>query len=285
MSILRQRMINAMKLRRFSESTQERYVEAVAGLACFYKAPPDAIDKEKVQGYLLHLSEERKLSWSYCNLVASALRFFYGQVLCNEQMKLWIPPQKSAQRLPVILSREELERLFSATSNLKHRVMLMTTYAAGLRVSELVNLQIVNIQSARMMIHIRQGKGRKDRYTLLSQRLLFELREYWKQYRPRLWLFPGRLPDRPICTHTVDVVYAMAKAAAGISREGGIHTLRHCFATHLLEAGVDLRTIQMLMGHSSLLTTMRYLQVTEKHVEKVRSPLDLLTLPTGKLTQ
>jgi integrase/recombinase XerD len=285
MTILRQKMIDAMKLRRFSESTQDNYVDAVAGLARHYNQSPDKIGKEKVQAYLLHLSEERKLSWSSCNIVSSALRFFYGQVLCDEKMKLWIPPRKCEKKLPVILSRQEIERLFYATDNIKHRAMLMTAYGGGLRVGELVSLQVADIQSDRGMIHVRQGKGKKDRYTLLSQRLLGELRQYWKLYKPPCWLFPGRSLERPMRRDTVKEFYAAAKIAAGIIREGGIHTLRHCFATHLLEAGVDLRTIQMLMGHGSILTTMRYLQVTSKQLEKVRSPLDLLDPPVGKPVQ
>jgi len=282
MTILRQKMINAMKLRGFSESTQECYVNAVAGLAKYYNQSPDRIGKEQVQDYLLHLAEQRKLSWSTCNIVASALRFFYVQVLADESRKLWIPPRKRQQKLPMILSRQEMDRLFNAPGNRKHRVLLMTAYAAGLRVSELVHLKVEDIQSGRMMIRVRQGKGRKDRDTILSPRLLSALRTYWKQYRPPEWLFPGNQTDLPMQRDTAGRIYTKAKLAAGIRREGGIHTLRHCFATHLLEAGVDLRTIQMLMGHRSILSTMRYMQVTSKHLQEVRSPLDLLGLPGSK---
>jgi integrase/recombinase XerD len=279
MTILRKKMINAMKLRGFSESTQEDYVKAVAKLAGFYHEPPDRIGRDKVQAYLLHLSDERKLSWSSCNIAASALRFFYRHVLENEDMRLWIPPRKMESRLPEILSGREVEKIVTTPANLKHRVLLMTTYAGGLRVGEVVSLRVRDIDSQRMAIRINQGKGRKDRYTILSERLLLELRAYWKQDRPPTYLFPGKDPEKPIKRSTAEDIYADARKAAGIDKKGGIHSLRHAFATHLLEAGVDLRTIQVLLGHGSLRSTMRYLQVTSKHMGAVRSPLDLLPRP------
>ncbi len=279
MTPLRQKMINDMVLRRFSPKTQEAYVSAVAGLARFYKQSPEKIDKERIKAYLVHLMQDRKLSWSSCNVAVSGLRFFYTQTLGMDSMFLSIPPRKKDNRLPEILSAEELERLFSALTNQKHRALLMTTYAAGLRVSEVVSLKVTDIDSKRMMIRVQQGKGRKDRYTILSQRLLRELRIYWKMYRPLLWLFPGRNPDNPLPVETAQRVYYHAKDKSGIKKGKGIHTLRHCFATHLLEAGVDLRTIQTLMGHNSIMTTMLYLQVTRKHLSSTQSPLDLLEIP------
>ena len=159
----------------------------------------------------------------------------------------------------------------------------MTAYGGGLRASELRHLKVTDIQSNRMMIHVKQGKGRKDRYTLLSERLLHELRNYWRTQRPKVWLFPAKITKAPMCRRGLQRVYTTAVKKAGIKRKGGIHTLRHCFATHLLEAGVDIRTIQLLMGHTSIASTMRYLQVTSKSLQGTRSPLDILKVPNGKI--
>jgi site-specific recombinase XerD len=222
---------------------------------------------------------ERQLSWSTCNQVAAGLRFFYNETLDNKAIHLVIPPRKNVVRLPEVFSASELERLFRAAADLKERVLLMTTYAAGLRVSEVVQLKVTDIDSERKMIRVEQGKGHKDRYTILSARLLSELRLYWKQYRPPLWLFGGRNPRQPWSVSTAQKIYNQAKKAAGLVKGQGIHTLRHCFATHLLEAGVDVRTIQVLMGHTCIRTTMLYAHVTQKRLTAVQSPLDLLTLP------
>lgn len=280
MTSLRQKMINEMVLRRFSLKTQEAYVAAVTGLARHYKQSPEKINKQMIRDYLLYLMQKRKLSWSSCNVAVSGIRFFYTQTLGIDSMYLSIPPRKKDNTLPEILSTEELEGLFAALTNQKHRTILMTTYAAGLRVSEVVRLKVTDIDSKRMMIRVQQGKGRKDRYTILSERLLKELRIYWKMYRPELWLFSsGKNQKRSLSMSTAQRVYNHAKDVAGIQKGKGIHILRHCFATHLLEAGVDLRTIQMLMGHKSITTTMGYLQVTRKLLSSTQSPLDLLKIP------
>lgn len=279
MTSLRQKMINEMTLRRFSLKTQEAYVAAVAGLAKYYKQSPENIGKQMVQDYLLYLMQKRKLSWSSCNVAVSGLRFFYTQALGMDSMYLNIPPRKKDNKLPEIFSAKELECLFAALTNQKHRTLLMTTYAAGLRVSEVVGLKVKDIDSERMMIRVQQGKGRKDRYTILSERLLKELRIYWKMYRPPVWLFSSRDTKRALSIGTAQRVYYHAKDKTGIQKGKGIHILRHCFATHLLEAGVDLRTIQMLMGHKSIMTTMGYLQLTRKHLSSTQSPLDLLKVP------
>jgi site-specific recombinase XerD len=272
-------MINEMALRRFAPKTQEAYVAAIAGLARYYNLSPEKIDKQMIQDYLLHLMKERKLSWSSCNVAVSGMRFFYTQTLGMDSMFLSIPPRKKDSTLPEIFSAGELEKLFSALTNQKHRTLLMTTYAAGLRVSEVVSLKVTDIDSGRMMIRVQQGKGRKDRYTILSRRLLEELRIYYRMYRPSVWLFYSeRNTQRPLCVNTAQRVYNQAKDKAGITKGKGIHSLRHCFATHLLEAGVDLRTIQVLMGHCSIMTTMIYLQVTRKHLGTTESPLDLLDI-------
>ncbi len=279
MTALRQKMINDMTLRRLSPNTQTAYISAVAGLARYYKQSPERINNQMIQDYLLHLMQERKLQWSSCNVIVCGLRFFYTHTLGMDSMFLSIPPRKKVYQLPEILSTEEIERLFAAVSNQKHRTLLMTTYAAGLRVSEVVNLKLTDIDSKRMMIRVRQGKGSKDRYTILSERLLKELRIYWKKYRPSQWLFSGRNQKRPMKVYSAPKIYYKAKDKAGIKKGKGIHTLRHCFATHLLEAGVDLRTIQVLMGHSSIMTTVVYLKVTRKQISQTQSPLDLLNIP------
>lgn len=279
---LRQKMINDMKLRNFSPKTQYAYMSAVSGLAQYFNCSPDMLSNENVQAYLLHLIEGRKLSWSSCNIIISGLRFFYNVTLCKQSMNLAFPPRKKKTFLPEILSIEELKHLFTCTINLKHRALLMTTYAGGLRVSEVVRLKLTNIDSKRMMIRIEQGKGNKDRYTILSQRLLKILREYWGMYRSPFWLFHAKDSIKPMPIGTAQKIYYNAKSNAKIKKGQGIHTLRHCFATHLLEAGVDLRTIQTLMGHNSITTTMKYLQVTRKILTSLKSPLDLIEIPTNK---
>jgi integrase/recombinase XerD len=279
MTPLRQKMIDDMKLRRFAPSTQELYVSAVADLAKYYNQSPDLIDKEKIQKYLLHLMEERHLAWSTCNVAVAGMRFFYTKTLGLDSIHLGIPPMRSQTKLPEIFSFEEIERLLKCASSTKNRVLLMTTYAAGLRVSEVVNLKLSDIDSSRMTIRITQGKGNKDRYTILSSRLLTELRTYYREYRPPQWLFYGSYTGKQISIGTAQTMYYNAKERAGITKEGGIHTLRHCFATHLLEAGVDIRTIQSLMGHTSIMTTMNYLRVTSKKLAATMSPLDLIEAP------
>lgn len=279
MTPLRAKMIESMQVRNFAAHTQEAYVRAVAGLAGYYHRSPDQITCPEVQHYLHHLIVDHQQAWSTSNVAVSAFRFFYTKVLGWEGARWSIPARKKESRLPEILSAKELERLFAAPRQRKHRVLLMTAYAGGLRVSELVRLKVTDIDSARGMIRVEQAKGHRDRYTLLSERLLAELREYWRLYRPALWLFPGPDPARPIREGTAQKIYDYAKQRAGLLKGRGIHTLRHCFATHLLEAGVDVAVIQKLLGHRSVATTLRYVQVTRSHLETVRSPLDLLHIP------
>jgi integrase/recombinase XerD len=278
MTPLRQRMIREMQLQQFSPRTIECYVDAVAGLAGHYRRPPDQLGLEDVRSYLHYLLVERQLAPGTCNVRAAAITFLYRRVLGQTAFQLGLR-RKHTGKLPEVYSREELVRLFYATRNLYHRVFLMTTYAAGLRLSEVRHLKPVHIHSERMLIRVEQGKGQKDRYTLLSPQLLRELREYWHAYRPGKWLFPNRKRTGPILRGTAQKVFYAAKARAGLKRGQGIHTLRHCFATHLLEAGVDLRTIQLLLGHTSLKTTAIYLHVTEKKLAQLQSPFDLLRLP------
>lgn len=281
MGTLRKQMTEAMKLRRFSPRTQQSYLAAVAGLAKHYCTPPDQLDFEKIKAYLLYMTVDRGLSWSTCNVAVAAFRFFYFEVVGWEKVSLPIPSGKKPKTLPVLLSRQEIERLFACAGCTRNRVLLMTTYAAGLRVSEVVNLKPADIDSHRLMIRVEQAKGAKDRYSILSPRLLTELRLYWKLYRPTTWLFPSsRDPQRRMSIGRAQKIYYEAKRRAGITRGHGIHTLRHCFATHLLEAGLDVRTIQSLMGHTSITTTMRYLQV--RNPAAPQDLLDLLTTPESK---
>lgn len=279
MTALRQKMIRDMQLRRFSARTQETYLSVVERFARHYRQSPDRIPSEKAQDYILHLLNERRLSWSTCDVHANGLMFFYRVVL-GQPNALTLPPRRHAQRLPEILSASEVERLFAATSDLKHRVMFMVAYGGGLRLNELTHLKVTDIDSKRMLIRVEQAKGNKDRYTLLSQRLLRELRAYWQAYRPKTWLFPGKTPDTPLHESSVQKAIILAKIKAGIRKGGGIHVLRHCFATHLLEAGTDLRTIQNLMGHKSIQTTARYTRITANRVRQTASPLDLLVRPS-----
>jgi integrase/recombinase XerD len=278
MGVLRDRMLRELQLRRFAPTTQRAYLEAVVNLTKHFGIAPDQLTAHQVQDYLFYLMTERHLQWNSVNTIASGLTFFYTQTLRRPDIALAMPMRRTPRSLPEILSAAELEALFAATAHQQHRALLMTTYAGGLRVSEVVHLRPSNIDSQRMMIRVLQGKRARDRYTLLSPRLLDELRTYWRAYRPRTWLFPARNPERPFSDDKARAVFNQAKAQAGIRKGGSIHVLRHCFATHLLEAGVDLRTIQVLMGHSSITSTAWYLHVTRKTLDRTRSPLDLLDL-------
>ena len=278
MTPLRQQMSEAMVLRGLALRTQEAYLAAVFALAKFYRRPPDTLTTEQLQAYLLHLITEKKLAYSSVNQASCAFRFLYGNVLRQADVRFDIPMAKVPKRLPQILSREEVKRVIGAARTVRARTLLSITYAAGLRVSELCALQVADIESApdRMCLKVRQGKGAQDRYTLLSPRLLSVLRLYWQACRPRHWLFPNRSGTAAIDVVTAQRTYAGARDAAGIAREGGIHVLRHCFATHLLESGVDLPTIQRLMGHEHISTTMRYLHLARSHLTDTTSPLELL---------
>jgi integrase/recombinase XerD len=276
MKPLRLKMIRQMQLERLAPRTQEAYVAAVAGLAKFYWCSPEQLSPEQIRAYLHHLLVERQLAWSSCNQVACGLQFFYVKTLGWAPLQLNLPPRTRRSQLPHVLSTEELQRLFLSAKTPKHRALLMTTYAAGLRVSEVVHLQLTDIESDRGLIRVNQGKGRKDRYTLLSTRLLAALRAYWKLERPEPWLFPGQDRDNPMPILSAQRIYYRAKHAAQLQHGKGIHTLRHSFATHLFEAGVDPRTIQLLLGHRSFDTTTRYLRVARTHLANIRSPFDLL---------
>jgi integrase/recombinase XerD len=279
MTPLRQRMLDDMQMRNLTPNTREAYVRAVARFALHFNTPPDQLGTPEVRTYLLHLVKEGKASPSTFNQIRCALRFFYRVTLDREWVLDRIVCQKEQQTLPVVLSQEEVRQLFAAIRRLKTRALLMTIYAAGLRVSEVVHLQVSDIDSARMAIRVRQGKGRKDRYVMLSAKLLEVLREYWKGRRPPLWLFPGRDPNVPLNRKTVNHACRYAGRRAGLSKRISPHTLRHSFATHLLEAGTDIRTIQALLGHRSLRTTALYTHVSLDKIQATKSPLDLLDEP------
>jgi integrase/recombinase XerD len=280
MSPLRKQMEADMVLRGLAYRTRDAYLEAVIKLAKFYGRTPAEISEEEVQRYLLHLLRERKLAHSSCNIVCSALQFFYRVTLKRKEAEFCLPRPKVPSRLPEILSREEIVKLLDLTTNLKHRALLMATYAGGLRVSEVCQLKVTAIDSQRMTIRVEQGKGAKDRYTMLSPRLLTELRRYWLVNRPQPWLFPGgRVAAEPMAVQTAQRIFRAAKDRAGITKDCGIHGLRHAFATHLLEAGVNVHRIQRLMGHGSLNTTARYFHLAQPRLADTASPLDLLERP------
>jgi len=272
-------MIRVLQLHRLSSTTMKAYLTSVTQLANHWGRSPDELSVEQVRDFIHYLITERKLSFSSCNQRIAGINFFYRHVLGRTGFQLNIPTKREG-RLPEPLSREEISRLVAVARNLKHRALLMTTYGAGPRVGELVALKPQDIHSERMLLRINQGKGRKDRYTLLSPRLLEELRSYWAAYRPRTWLFTNQHNNGPLPKSTAQQMFYDLKRRAGITHGHGIHSLRHSFATHLMEAGTPLPTIQRLMGHASLNTTAKYLHVTAKHVGGIGSPLDLIPWPT-----
>src|SRR3954468_9079377 len=249
MTPLRQRMIDDMRLRNLAPRTIEVYVSRVATFARHLGRSPEALGRDEVRAYLLHLVQERHVCWSTYNQTVAGLRFLYEVTLGREGVLVHIACPKQPKKLPVVLSPDEVARLFAAIVGLKHRAILMTAYAAGLRISEVVSLRLDDIDSQRMVLRVRQGKGRPDRYVMLSPRLLALLREYWKAARPTEWLFPGDVPGRPLTARTGYRVCGQAARDAGLGKHVTVHPLRHSFATHLLESGADIRTIQVLLGH------------------------------------
>jgi len=279
MTPLRQRMLNDMTVRGLAENTKKSYLSSVTGLARHYRRSPDQVSAQEVQDYLIHLHEERGLAWQSCNCARHGIRFFYRITLGLPEPHFYLPGAKTPSTLPEILNHEELLRLFTVTTNPKHRTLLMTAYAAGLRSSELTRLRVSDIDSGRMLLRVDQGKGNKDRYVPLSPRLLEQLRAYWRRTRPPHWLFPSPIAGRPLSRHSPWDIYHRAKQKAGIEKSGGIHTLRHCYATGLLEAGVELPVIQRRLGHRSIRSTLRYLHLAQDKTSATPSPLDLLEFP------
>jgi integrase/recombinase XerD len=283
MTPLRQRMIEDMRIRNYSPKTIKDYVNHVAAFAKHFGKSPDQLGPAHIHGYQVHLINERKTSWSSFNNAVCALRLFYRMTLKKDWMIKHLPYGKRPKTLPVVLSKEEVLRLFAAMHKLNHRIILMTAYSAGLRVSEVARLRVEDIDCGQMLIRVRQGKGQKDRYVMLSATLLEVLGGYAKLAQPTDWLFPGERAGHYISPRTLNRACQAAAEAAGIQKRITMHTLRHCFATHLLESGIDIRTIQKLLGHAKLETTSRYTHVSNAKIRSTPSPLDLLA--TNGLTK
>jgi integrase/recombinase XerD len=278
MTQLRQAMIRAMELKNLSKNTQRAYLVAVTGLTKHYQQSPDKITDNMIEDYLLYLKNDKGNAPNSCGSVLTGLRFFYKNV-AKKTVAVDYSLRKKPRKLPTVLTMEQVWELICTPKNLKHRLILMTTYSAGLRASEVIGLKPEHIDSKRMLIKVEDGKGGKDRYTLLSKKLLAELRQYYRTYRPHLYLFPSTFKKRensPLAYESIRSVYEQARKRAGITKGEGLHTLRHSFATHLLEAGYDIRKIQVLMGHTRLSTTMIYLHVSRETLSKIPSPLDLI---------
>jgi len=280
-------MLEELDRRNYSANTKECYIRAVAEFARYFNRPPDQLGPEHIREYQAHLFTDRKLAPNSVNQRLAALRFFYVKTLKRPWNADETPYPKKVVHLPEVLSPEEVARLIDAAVLHFHRVILMTLYATGIRRAELTHLKVSDIDSQRMVLRIRAGKGRKDREVMLSPRLLEVLREHWRRVRPKEWLFPGtrgHKSDQPITSKMVWHVCRGAAKRAGLEKKVHPHILRHCFATHLLDAGTDLRKIQMLLGHSDLEETTIYLHVSRLQVSSTVSPLDILPLP-GRVTQ
>jgi site-specific recombinase XerD len=280
MTSLRTRMTEDMQIRNLAVHTQNTYLLQVALFARYFNKSPELLGLEQIRTYQVYLTNEKKLATSSILIAISALRFLYKVTL----KKTWdlddaIPAPKKPQRLPIILSPEEVIQFLAAVTSVKHRAILTTCYAAGLRISEAIALTPPAIDSKRMVLRVEQGKGKKDRYVMLSPKLLITLRDWWRLERPQHWLFPGDLPDQHITRGAVERECQEAHAACKISKPITPHSLRHAFAVHLLEQGTDVRTIQLLLGHRSLATTARYLRIATTKVCSTTSPLDLLPHP------
>jgi integrase/recombinase XerD len=282
MTSLRQRMIEDMQVRHLSPRAQSTYVQQVSLFARHFDQSPHVLGPREIRSYQLYLTNERKLATSSILTALSALRFLYKITL----QKAWrweacIPLPKKPQQLPIVLSPGEVLQFLACVPGLQHRTILTSCYAAALRLSEALQLKVTDIDSKRMVIRVEQGKGQKDRYVMLSARLLELLRDWWRVAKPRQWLFPGARADCPLSKDTVERACQQARGRSGLTKPITPHSLRHSFATHLLEAGTDLRTIQLLLGHRSLATTARYLRLATSTVCATQSPLDLLPHPVG----
>ena len=275
MTILRQRMIEDMQVRNLSSSTRDTYLLQVSLFARHFRKSPALLGLEELRSYQVYLTTDKKLSPSSIHIAVAALRFLYKITLKKQwSLEEALPAPKMPDRLPSVLSRDEVGHFLGCVESLKHRAILTICYAAGLRISEAVHLKTGDIDSQRMVIRVAQGKGHKDRYVMLSPKLLDTLRDYWRIVRPKEWLFPGYL-DQPITRHAVGVACREAQRRSGLAKPVTPHSLRHAFAVHLLEAGTDVRTIQLLLGHRGLATTAKYLRIAASKVCAATSPLDL----------
>jgi integrase/recombinase XerD len=276
MGKLRDLMLSDLSLKNYSENTVQAYLRCCRNLAKHYRRSPDELVEQEIRDFLLHLVRERKVSSSDMRMHVAAIKFLYRITLRTPEKVDRIPWPKSPKKLPEVLTKQEVLALLNQIRSLKHRAIITTAYAAGMRISEVCRLRAMgDIDSERMLINIRAGKGGKDRWVMLSDRLLILLRRYWKQTRPTgPFLFPGQNPDHPISPSSIREVFKKAVKAAGISRTVTFHTLRHSFATHLLESGTDLRVIQALLGHGSIGTTTRYTHISTHLIRLTKSPLD-----------
>ncbi len=272
---LRKAMIQAMELRGFSARTHETYLYTVQSLARYYQRSPDQLSVSDVQAFLQYLAVEKKLSPSSCRLHLNGIRFLFVQVLGREAFNGEYDIPKRKQRIPELLTRAEVRALIGALENLKHRTLLLTCYGGGLRLSELVHLKVRHIDGERQLLRVDQGKGAKDRLVSVSASLLRHLRHYWREQRPDPWLFPGQDATRPLCASTAQRVYQSARDQAGITKLGGIHALRHAYATHQLEAGLPVHRLQRQLGHQDIHSTLRYVHWVPDPRERTQ-PVDLL---------
>jgi integrase/recombinase XerD len=277
MSTLRQQLIQQMQLKGYCQKTIKSYVSIIAQIASFYHTPADQLSIDQIRDYILRRITVDHLSKPWMSMAISAIKILFCDVLRREWNRLDLPRPRMDKKVPVILSREEIQRIINSKTNIKHRAILMVTYSAGLRLGEVSRLKITDIDSSRMLIHLHKAKGDKDRYTILSPVALDVLRLYYRRYQPQEWLFEGYSRD-PISGRTVQNVFKAALAKSQIKKDVGIHSLRHSFATHLLEQGVALPIIQLMMGHKSLHTTSGYLHVQQYSLQGVRSPLDTLAI-------
>jgi len=278
MTPLRRRFVEDLTLRNYSPRTIERYVALVARFAAHFGRSPEQLGAEEVRAFQLHLLDQR-VSWSLFNQAVCALRLFYRVTLRQPDLVTMIPYGKKPKTIPCVLSADEVARLLRAAPAGRDRILLQTAYALGLRLDELIHLQVGDIDGQRRVVHVRLGKGAKDRLVPISDRLLIELRAWWRVQRPPLWLFPGRKPGEPITDGGVQRIFGRIRAAAGIDKPASMHTLRHSYATHMLEAGVNVVVLQRLLGHTSLATTARYLHISVRDFARTPSLLDLLVVP------
>jgi integrase/recombinase XerD len=277
MGKLHDQMREDLLLKAYSPHTQNAYLRCARHFASHYMRSPQEMGEKEIRGFLLHLVRDRKASPATQDMYVNALKFLYTVTLKRPEVVNDISHPKRPHTLPVILSPEEVLRIFEAIRSVKYKAIIATAYAAGLRVSEVCGLRIADIDSQRMRIHVRAGKGKKDRYVMLGESLLALLRQYYQAARPKgEYLFPGQKPQRHITTTAVNKVLRQVIAATGLSKRVTMHTLRHCFATHLLEAGTDIRILQVLLGHSSIRTTLRYTHITDRLIQKLVSPLDMI---------